>query len=218
MDLETLLKEQGFVPSHPVISWDETLDGLGVEFDKERRKKLLQVLGVAPALQGQIRQLDMTEASLRALAKLEPEDQARLVEEMTEDPDLARKIRRISHAVRTHDYGLEEAIAEARGEIPGEHLDGKGGEETAGTLGDGEETEATETGIEYFSDEALADLVVQFMDAAHIVKNTLEKLRETVGERPFSTGSTPFAFPEPWGQYVQKTLRDVQEALYPWNV
>lgn len=199
-ELERLLSQHGFAPNHPLVSWDETLDGLGVELDKERRKKLLQVLGVAPEVQAQLRQMNITEASLRALAKLDPQDQTRLVEEMTEDPDLARKVRRISHAVRAHDYDLDEALAEARGVMPEQTEDG------------GQESESARypSSVPGPVDETLADLVVQLMDAAHALKTALESLQETAGEIPFSD------FPDPWGAYALETLANLRDVLEPF--
>lgn len=210
-ELETFLAENAFVPSHPPVSWDAALDRLGVAMDRERRKKLLQVLGVAPAVQEQLRQLDMTEASLRALAKLEPEAQARLVEEMAEDPALTRKVRRISHAVRTHAYGVEEAIAEARGEWPDKaphaslvQAEADDPEPPPGAL-------PAETGVQYLPDEDLAEQVVQFMDAAHAVKTALEQLRTWAGDNALS------ALPAPWGQYAQDTLLTLSTSLKNWE-
>ena len=211
-ELEHLLTQNGFVPNHPLVSWDEMLDSLGVELDKERRKKLLQVLGVAPEVQEQLRQMDITEASLRALAKLEPQDQARLVEEMAEDPDLARKVRRISNAVRAHDYNLDEALAEARGELPEISLlsrqNGTPIEEMEIASFDKEEDgEKNVSTISYIADEALADLVVQFMDAAHTLKSALENLQEAAGETPLAE------LPDPWGTYALDTLTNLRTSL-----
>ncbi|NUM48016.1 MAG: ParB N-terminal domain-containing protein [Anaerolineales bacterium] len=196
-ELETLLSQHGFVPNHPLVSWDETLDGLGVELDQERRKKLLQVLGVAPEVQAQLRQMDITEAGLRALAKLDPQDQTRLVEEMTEDPALARKVRRISHAVRAHDYGLDEALAEARGVMP--EMTEDGAQET--------DEASPPSPVPSPINEPLADLVVQLMEAAHTLKTALESLREMAGEIPLS------ALPDPWGPYTLDALTSLRVAL-----
>ncbi len=218
--LEGLLAEAGFVPSHPAVSWDETLDGLGIALDKERRKKLMQVLGVAPELQGQIRQLDMTEASLRALAKLEPEDQKRLVEEIAENPDLAHKVRRISHAVRTQAYNLDDALAEAQGRpTEGEEGDAAHALPTNPALamaldrGNADEAEATPSSngatatINYVPDAEIGDLVVQVMDATHTLKAALENLHTLVGDTPLATLAAP------WGLYADEALTSLRTAL-----
>jgi ParB-like chromosome segregation protein Spo0J len=208
--LEGLLAEAGFIPSHPAVSWDETLDGLGIALEKERRKKLMQVLGVAPELQGQIRTLDMTEASLRALAKLEPEDQKRLVEEIAENPELAHKVRRISHAVRTQDYALEDALAEAQGQggglpAPVSMAQAARVSEETPTLAEGE-PEAPAP-IDYVPDAEIGDLVVQLMDATHALKTTLEQLHTLVGDTPLATLAAP------WGLYAEETLTTLRTAL-----
>ncbi len=215
-ELETLLTQNGFVSKHPLVSWDETLDSLGVEFDTESRKKLLQVLGVAPEVQEQLRQMDITEASLRALAKLEPQDQARLVEELSEDPALVRKVRRISNAVRAHDYGLDEALAEARGIMPGVsspgEVDQSNPHPNENTIGEPaplteEEAQDVSVPVNYVADEDLADLIVRFMDTAHALKSTLESLQELVGDTPLEE------LPAPWGTYALDTLRNLRTFL-----
>lgn len=224
-EVETLLAQNGFAPNHPLISWDETLDSLGVELDRERRKKLLQVLGVAPEVQEQLRQMDITEASLRALAKLDPQDQTRLVEEMVEDPDLLRKVRRISNAVRAHDYDLEEALAEARGMMPSITMpekmsgimrnmilnsetepNGFAPVQMGGIVNEENEEKATSFNS-YVPDEVLADLVVQLMDAAHVLQSTLESLRETIGDISLAE------LPDPWGPYALDTLMKLRTSL-----
>ena len=220
--LERLLAEAGFASSHPAVSWDATLDSLGVALDRERRKKLMQVLGVAPELQGQIRTLDMTEASLRALAKLEPEDQKRLVEEIAENPDLAHKVRRISHAVRTQDYNLDDALAEAQGQgqvsAPAFAPLGIGGFPLASPAswegGDGDPSEEPisvegqgHAPINYVPDAEIGDLVVQLMDASHTLKATLENLHSLVGNTPLATLTAP------WGLYAEETLTTLRTTL-----
>lgn len=210
--MESLLAETGFVPSHPAVSWDATLDRLGVALDKERRKKLMQVLGVAPELQGQIRTLDMTEASLRALAKLDPEDQKRLVEEIAENPDLAHKVRRISHAVRAQDYALEDALAEAQGKMTAPDLTpvmfGSSDRVMETPSSPGNETIPQETpAIAYVPDVEIGDLVVQLMDTAHTLKAALENLHTLVGDTSLTT------LPVPWGLYAEETLIGLRTAL-----
>ena len=209
--LESLLGEAGFVPSHPAVSWDATLDSLGVALDKERRKKLMQVLGVAPELQGQIRQLDMTEASLRALAKLEPAAQKRLVEEIAENPDLAHKVRRISHAVRTQDYNLDDALAEAQGQMTDALAPGTRGSPALPTENpnarEGEPVTHENPAIDYVPDVEVGDLVVQLMDATHTLKTVLGNLHTLVAETPLATLAAP------WGLYAEETLTTLRAAL-----
>lgn len=224
-ELENLVVEAGFVPSHPAVSWDETLDSLGVAMEKERRKKLMQVLGVAPELQGEIRSLDMTEASLRALAKLEPEDQKRLALEISKKPELATKVRRISHAVRTQHYPLEEALAEAEGQIPASALaEGftrveQGNESTKIPLATYSlDSDAPSSHLEepapvtYVPDQVeIGDLVVQVMDVTHTLKAALENLHTLVGDSPLAT------LPAPWGLYAEEALTSLRTALEPFD-
>lgn len=118
--LQTLLQAHGFTPNHPAVTWEALLAQLGLDLDVERRKKLLGVLRVDAAVQEQARTLDLTEAGLRAIGTLEAKDQRRLVAAIAVDPGLARKARRIARVVRGGAYTLDEALAEARGQPPGE--------------------------------------------------------------------------------------------------
>lgn len=119
--LQSALENKGFSPNHPSVTWDTFLARLGLDLDPERRKKLLGVLNVEAGVQEQVRTLEVTEAALRAIGTLDPENQQRLVNEIAEDPTLAHKVRRIARVVRDGTYSLDEALAEARGLVPGEN-------------------------------------------------------------------------------------------------
>jgi len=190
--LEALLTQNGFTPSHPAVAWDDVLDGLGVEMNRERRKKLMQVLGVTPEVQERARQVDMTEASLRSLAQLAPEAQERMIGEIEENPEMARKLRRISHAVRAHDYDLETAIAEAKGEpLP-----------DPDTAEEGAASGEAETQDEFGGGEA-GEQVVRLMELAQELGEVLAALQ-----------LTPLAeLPEPWGAYAAHSIQELRTKL-----
>ncbi len=182
-EVEARLREQGFKPSAPAVSWDEVLDELGIGMTRERRKKLLRVLNLPQEVQQVLRETPISEAGLRAIGTLEEGAQRALAEAIREDPQLAPKARRIARVVRDQGYSLEEALAEARGELL---LEGR--EEVEG---ENRETEAN-TG--------LVDAVIALMDSANAVSEAMERLRGHVQE-----------LPEPWSHYYRSTLQNLLE-------
>lgn len=115
-DLERLLKESGWVPERPDVSWKIHLDDLGISMAPWERKRKLRMLNIDPGLQEQLRGLDITEAALRSLGTLEPEEQKRVVEALVANPSLARKVRRVARARRDGFYAsIEDALAEVQG-------------------------------------------------------------------------------------------------------
>jgi ParB-like chromosome segregation protein Spo0J len=115
-DLERLLRESGWVPERPDVSWKIHLDDLGISMAPWERKRKLRMLNIDPGLQEQLRGLDITEAALRSLGTLEPEEQRRVVEALVANPSLARKVRRVARARRDGFYAsIEDALAEVQG-------------------------------------------------------------------------------------------------------
>jgi ParB-like chromosome segregation protein Spo0J len=198
--LETLLAEAGFVANHPAVTWDELLARLGLDLDRERRKRLLGVLTVDTAVQVQARSLPMTEAALRAISRLEPAAQERLVAEIAAEPALAKKARRIARVVRDGSYTLDEALAEARGEVfTHEH---EGEEE--------HEHEDTAPGVGEIN---LLDDSMQIMEAVIDLQTLVNQISETVQRvtdqlttlRSLGGGSLA-ALQPPWGEYAQDAV------------
>ncbi|HNB55017.1 MAG TPA: hypothetical protein PK530_23910, partial [Anaerolineales bacterium] len=126
--------------------------------------------------------------------------------------DLAHKVRRISHAVRTQDYALEEALAEAQGQnstppplAPRAMLDSLAEEAEGEAKG---ETPSHEVpAIDYVPDAEIGDLVVQLMDATHTLKAALENLHTLVGDTPLTTLTAP------WGLYAEEALTSLRTTL-----
>ena len=157
--LEGLLTGAGFVPSHPAAAWDQVLDKLGVEMTPDSRKKLMRVLALAPEVQEQARPLGLSEAALRSIGTLEEDDQRQLVGELAEEPELARKVRRIARVVREGSHTLAEVLAEARGQVEPD-------QEPIQELPD---------------DERVTDQVIRLLEAATTAQQALDELRELLG-------------------------------------
>lgn len=185
-DLEALLDEHGFRPTAPAVTWEQVLDELGIEMNPARRKKLLRVLSLPADVQEKLRQLPVTEAAVRALGTLDETALRQVADAIEENPDLARRARRIAHAVRGHGYSVEEALAEASGQVL-EH-------EWAG--GDGDKNPGTPIAQPVGTDAALA-----LLDAANAFLAALEGVRQA-GD-----------LPDPWRGYVRNALESVRSEI-----
>lgn len=192
-ELETALAGAGFVPTQPAIPWDELLDRLGISLDPERRKKLLGVLAVDTGVQEQARQIEgLTEASLRAIGTLPAAEQERLVAEIAGHPELARKARRVARVVRQGDYTLDEALAEAKGQVPA------GPEEV--------ETPAADDPFNLFDDRS-TEAILQLLEAANQVSVALAAIQAALAGKELAE------LPPPWGEYAQDALKLIGDEL-----
>ena len=72
------------------MTWNAHLDDLGISMVPWEPKRKLRLLNIGPTLQERLRELDITEAALRSLGTLEPEDQKRVVEAVAANPSLAQ--------------------------------------------------------------------------------------------------------------------------------
>lgn len=114
--LDNLLRNAGWIPERPDISWKAHLDDLGISMAPWERKRKLRLLNLEPDLQEKLRHLDITEAALRALGTLESDDQRKVVDALMLNPSLARKVRRVARARRDGFYeSIEDALAEVQG-------------------------------------------------------------------------------------------------------
>jgi ParB/RepB/Spo0J family partition protein len=189
--LADLLESHGFIPTHPAVSWDQVLDDLGLELNPASRKKLLRVLTIAPTVQTQVRELDVTEAALRSLGQMDAEDQETLVKELSQNPDLTRRVRRISHAVRKHGYSVDQAIAEAKGQVVDE-------------ISEAEDLDGEEINI---LDDPTMDTVLQLLDAANQVIIACQELETLLKER------SPKELIPPWGEYTTDSIEMIRNAI-----
>jgi ParB-like chromosome segregation protein Spo0J len=200
--LESLLESKGFAPNHPAVTWDALLRRLGLDLDAERRKKLMSVLNIEANLQEQVRALDVTEAALRSISTLDAEEQQRLVAEITEDPALTRKVRRIARVVRDGTYSLDEALAEARGQVPGDlpgdvsthHADSDSGQESGGL-------------DDHLLDDRPMRGAMELLEIANRLTTALATLADA-GDGDLSM------LPQPWGEYAREALDLIQSETH----
>ena len=193
--LQSLLEGSGFSPTHPAVTWEALLARLGLDMDPERRKKLLGVLNVEASVQEQVRSLNVTAAALRAIGTLDAENQQRLVAEIAEDPALARKVRRIARVVRAGQYSLDEALAEARGQAPGEmQIDDP-------SLPDPTSEMPVEPGSpdDLLLDDRPMSAAMELLEIANRLSTTLATLTEVCAGDLAS-------LPQPWGEYARQAL------------
>ena len=182
-DLEALLVEAGFTPTHPEVSWDTVLDQLGVEMKADSRKKLMRVLSLAPDVQEQARTLDLTAAALRSLGTLEEEEQRTLIGEVEDAPELGRKVRRIARVVREGTHTLDEAVAEAKGQVSAQPNDTP-------------EAEA----LKMPDDERVTDQVIALLEAATGAQGAVDELNDLLGSDYLTK------LPEAWKEYAREAI------------
>jgi ParB-like chromosome segregation protein Spo0J len=200
--LEKVLGENGFSPNHPAIKWDDFLKRLGLDLDAERRKKLLGVLNVETGIQEQVRTMDITEAALRSIGSLDGNDQIRLVQEVASDPRLKRKIRRIARVVRDGSYTLDEALAEARGQVLSDV-------DNAGPASP-EIPPANVIEIGNADDLQLDDRPMRGAMELLEIANRLTTALATLAE--VSDGDLSI-LPQPWGEYTREALHLIQSEI-----
>jgi ParB-like chromosome segregation protein Spo0J len=196
--LQTLLADHGFAPTVPAVPWEVVLDQLGVSMHPEKRKKLLAVLTLDSSVQEAVKTLDVSEAGLRAIGRLDVEEQQRLVNEIAENPDLARKVRHISSQVQGGKHTLDDALALARGELPAHLRD--------------EDAPATDNATlpEQFQrpplveDQRLAELIVRCLDLASQVETAFAALAQLGHVNTFAA---------PWDEAAAEALATIRKAI-----
>jgi len=218
--LNDLLAANGFQPTHPPVTWEQTLSRLGLAMSTDQRKRLIRLLSLEPAIMERLRALDLTETSLRSIGQLEPADQEVLVTALEADPSLARRLRRISRAVRDQDYTIEEAIAEARGEVLNDEgsaeendqadddneEDDEQKDKREGEGDDFDDEEGDEADPSDLPDEEMMGAVTTLLDLSAQMANALETLYA-------AAGGDIASLPEPWGDYVEVALDTIQDGL-----
>lgn len=180
-ELEELLGHASFIPTHPAVSWNEVLNRLGVEMNAASRKKLMRVLAVDPQVQEKVRVLGLTEAALRSMGTLEVREQKLLAKELTANPDLTRKVRRIARVVRAGTHTMDEAVSEARGQVSTPQEEKQSMNETP-------------------EDEHVTDLVIRLLEAATNAQQANDGLCEMLGTEYLKK------LPQVWREYAQEAL------------
>ena len=188
--LEKLLDDAGFTPTAPAKTWESVLDELGVAMTSDRRRKLLQVLAIPTDVQEKLQEIEITEAAVRALGKLPEEQQREVTEHLVENPNLARRVRRIARAVKEQDYTVDEAVAEAEGRT---------------FLDESDDDKNDYPPLSFESDQVVADLVLGFLESANQLVARMTALQQ---EAP-----SLLDIPDPWRAYYQQSLAMLQEEL-----
>lgn len=191
-DLEALLIKNGFHPKSPAVTWETVLDELGIEMPKARRKKLLRVLSIPPDMQEKLRQLPVSEAGARALGTLDEDSLRQVAEAIEENPDLARRARRIARAVRDQGYSPQEAIAEASGQFLAPADSG------TNSANDNKQTA-------FDGDQAVVDAVMAWLDAANAFQAALQQVRRLAPQT--------LDIPDPWRNFYLNTLNTIREEI-----
>jgi len=181
VEMEEVLGHASFIPTHPAVSWDEVLNRLGVEMTPSSRKKLMRVLAVDPQVQEKVRELGLTEAALRSMGTLEVREQKQLAKELTANPELTRKVRRIARVVRAGTHTMDEAVSEARGQVSTPIEEKQSMNETP-------------------EDERITDLVIRLLEAATNAQQANDGLREMLGTEYLKK------LPQAWREYAQEAL------------
>lgn len=207
--LQALLAEHGFIPTAPAVPWDAVLDQLGVSMHPEKRKKLLAVLTVDSSVQEAVKTLEVSEAGLRALGRLETQEQQRLVQEIAENPDLARKVRRITRVVSDGSHTLDQALAEARGELPPDLQPtspnpAPPASETGETSPENIDHPTPPQFPNLVEDERLAEIVVRCLDLATQADAAFAEL---------ASFGDPSAFSPPWNEAAGESLAILRKAI-----
>lgn len=186
-EVEDLLVSAGFIPTHPQVSWDEVLNRLGVSMKPDSRKKLMRVLSVDPKAMDKVRDLNLTEAALRSLGTLDPKEQKQLAKELIAAPVLTRKVRRIARIVRAGTHTLEEALAEAKGQVT-----------TSAVAGEAQISTVAP------DDERITDQVIRLLESATAAQQSVESLRTILGKDYLEK------MPPAWREYANEALKIVR--------
>ncbi|HEU4326130.1 MAG TPA: hypothetical protein VFS21_23520, partial [Roseiflexaceae bacterium] len=213
--LTELLEEAGWSSSRPAVTQPDYLRELGLGLSAATLRKKLQLLALSEEAQDRLEQFSLTEAALRAFVRLSGDEQVVLLDALDAAPGLARQVRTIVDSVRKKGRSIADAIAIARGQVPGTamdltpgvrddaHLPGWASDRTSGDVLE-EETNATSDAVEQ---QRAADLVLPLLETAQQLAEQLGALSpEALAE-----------LPEPWDVFGQEALVLVRSALRPFE-
>lgn len=127
-ELLALLGEHGFSRNRPLLTQRAYVARHGLDYSPDALKRLLQLMSLDEEAHDLALQAKLSDASLRAVARLNTADQVGLLQAIVDDAEgwLARKARAIARSVKQQKIPLERAISIYRGEIemapaPGQH-------------------------------------------------------------------------------------------------
>lgn len=194
-----VLTEAGWHVSRPTVTQEAYLAGIGLALSKAALRKKLQVLNLNEAVQQQAQQAGMTAAAIRAVMRLEADDQQALMDAIGDAPDLSRSVRTIVEGVKKKGRSVEDAIAIACGHVPGMDMNPAPASPPVPDNADAPQPQIDAA--------AAMDAVLALLDAAQSVAGRLTELRTLCG----SVGVA--AVPEPWGDYLREALTILQDTL-----
>lgn len=198
--LMALLNDADWSVSRPAVTQDEYLAGLGLGLSKASLRKKLQVLNLDATVQQQAQQSGMTAAAIRAVMRLDVDDQQALMSAVDDDPGLSRNVRTIVEGVQKKGRTVEDAVAIARGQVPGMDM------LPAGTLLSALEDRGENQGKSQIDEAAVMDTVLALFDAAQGVNGRLMELQTLCGAAGLAI------VPEPWNDYLREALVLLQTA------
>jgi ParB-like chromosome segregation protein Spo0J len=159
----------------------------------DRRRKLLRILAIPQDVQQNLQQIEITEAAVRALGRLEPEQQRIVTGHLLEHPELARSVRRIARAVHEQNYSVDDAIAEAEGR-------------TRYALDESSrENEPYPDAAVFDDDQEIADAVLRFLETANWLMSAHAEIQQVAPDL--------LDIPEPWRAYYQQSLTMLEEVF-----
>jgi hypothetical protein len=202
-------EKAGWTSTRPALTQDAYLRSLGLGLSTAALRKKLQLLAVSEAVQTRLEALGLTEAALRAFVRLDEPDQAVLLDALEDDPALARQVRTIVDGVRKKGRSIADAIAIARGQVPGAPIIASAAPRPASEDGDGEGDDAFGAGVgsEVVGEIQAADQVLPLLELAQQLAAVL-------------TALTPAAvadLPAPWDGFGQQAIATIREALRPFD-
>jgi ParB-like chromosome segregation protein Spo0J len=118
-ELLALLTERGFSRNRPQLTQRAYVARHGLDYSPDTLKRLLQLMTLDEEAHDLALQAKLSDASLRAVARLETPDQVGLLQAIVDDTEgwLGRKARAIARSVKQQKIPLERAISIYRGEI-----------------------------------------------------------------------------------------------------
>lgn len=206
-----LLAEAGWSSTRPPMTQDAYLRGLGLGLSTAALRKKLQLLGLSEDAQERLEALGLTEAALRAFVRLDEGEQAVLLGALEADPGLARQVRSIVDGVRKKGRTIADAVAIARGEVPGAPLAaptaGSARRASAEGAWEDEERAAGGDGAGALGEQEAAERVLPLLELAQQLADALSAL----------TPAALVGLPAPWDGFGQQALATIRAALRPFG-
>ncbi len=210
-----LLEAAGWSPSRPNVTQEDYLRSRGLGISKAMLRKKLQLLNLSAAAEARLDQVELTEAGLRAFVRLDDADQALLLDAIEADGELAKETRTIVGWVCDKNNGrtMRDAIAIARGEVPGASADdlaavpgqGKRTDDTGGASGSERGPDEAPAAVGPLDEQAAAELVLPLMETAQALQSQITALM----------GVEMAQLPQPWADFAREALTTIQTVIQP---